>query len=272
MKRSLSNLRRLHALNRHAPLMCLAALLVAGFALSRHDSGDRGQALARARVIRSSLAEVPYVSGDWVGADCPLPAGATEILMPTAVLSRRFTELGTSRQAMLGIIHCGDVRDMHGHYPPSCYPSSGWRPRDTGHDTIRLSLGDESFDAKLYRFSSVDSGGSRREVSVVGFFVLPDGTVTSEMEALRARAAKLEISKLGVGQIQVVMDGWPMASEVVRVAQSLLDLVPRDCIGALKGQPIEVTQDDSAGRRHSPVRLEGVSDAEIDRVERGGRP
>ena len=64
-----------------------------------------------------------------------LRAGGVAAGVPTAVLSRRFVELGTGRHATLGVIHCGDVRDMNGHYPPSCYPSSGWHAREGGHDS-----------------------------------------------------------------------------------------------------------------------------------------
>jgi hypothetical protein len=239
MRPTLSTLRLIHRVNRAAPLACLAALLGAGVLLSHEDSGDHRQAARRAQAIRVSLAEVPFIAGNWVGTDSPLPAGASEILMPTAVLSRRFVELGTGTRATLGLIHCGDVRDMHGHYPPSCYPSSGWQPRPEGHDSVTLELDGEPFAAMLYRFSATDSSGARREVSVVGFFVLPDAAhgsnCTSDMNALRDRAAKLEISRLGVGQVQVVMDGWPPAAEVERVARELMRLVPSECVRALKG-------------------------------------
>ena len=237
MKPSLSTVRLLHRVNRIAPVACLASLLAAGYMLSHDSVGDRGQAVARARSIRASLGDVPFMAGDWVGTDCPLPAGATEILMPTAVLSRRFVELGTGRRATLGIIHCGDVRDMHGHHPPSCYPSSGWRPREGGHDTVELELDGERFTASLYRFNSTDSTGALREVSVVGFFVLPEGAITSDMGQLRSRAAKLDISRMGVGQIQVVVDGWPATAEVEEMARQLMSLIPVECIRALKGLP-----------------------------------
>jgi hypothetical protein len=254
-------LRRIHAINRVAPVACIACLLGAGVLLARGAPGDRSQATARAHVIRSSLADVPYLGGDWVGTDCPLPAGATEILMPTAVLSRRFTEIGTGRRATLGIIHCGDVRDMHGHHPPACYPASGWHPRESGHDTVRLSLDGEGFDATLYRFSLIDGSGMLHEVSVIGFFVLPDGTLGSDMELLRSRAAKLDISRMGVGQIQVVMDGWPPAEEVKSVAQQLLALVPAACVRALRGLPETEAEVRARPRDDGNVKLQGISSA-----------
>ena len=257
-----ATLRRIHAVNRIAPVACLVALLAAGVLLAQHATGDRAQAAARARSIRTSLADVPFLAGDWVGTDSPLPAGATEILMPTAVLSRSFTELGTARRATLGIIHCGDVRDMHGHHPPACYPASGWHPREGGHDAVELTLDARRFTANLYRFSSTDATGALREVSVIAFFVLPDGTITSDMAALGSRAAKLDISRMGVGQIQIVMDGWPPVDEMRDVAQELLDLIPADCVRALEGLPTaasEACADNEANSRH--VQLHGVSDA-----------
>ena len=270
MKPSIPSLRRIHAVNRLAPVACLASLLAAGLLLSRTTTGDRSQAVARAHAIRSSLAEVPYLGGEWVGTDCSLPAGATEILMPTAVLSRRFTEMGSGRRATLGIIHCGDVRDMHGHYPPSCYPSSGWRPRESGHDRVTLALDGERFESALYRFSSVDGAGMLREVSVVGFFVLPDGTLGSDGDLLRSRAAKLDISRMGVGQIQVVMDGWPATAEVASVAQQLLDLVPVACVRALKGLPVEASE--ARANDDGQVKLHGISGAGARSPRKGEEP
>lgn len=273
MKLRRSTLRKIHAVNRIAPVACLAALLAAGVLLSQHATGDRAQASARARSIRASLADVPFLAGDWVGTDSPLPAGATEILMPTAVLSRSFAELGTARRATLGIIHCGDVRDMHGHHPPACYPASGWHPREGGHDTVELALDARSFTANLYRFSSTDSTGALREVSVIAFFVLPDGTITSDMAQLGSRAAKLEISRMGVGQIQVVMDGWPTVEEMRGVAQELLDIIPADCIRALEGLPVAATEASAeieTNSRH--VQLHGVSDASFRASPNGEEP
>ncbi len=264
MKLSLATLRLIHRANRAAPVLCLAALLAGGTALSR-QTGDRGEAVARAQSIRMSLEQVPFMTGRWVGTDCPLPAAATEILMPTAVLSRRFVELGTGRHATLGVIHCGDVRDMNGHYPPSCYPSSGWHAREGGHDSVALELNGERFRATLYRFSSVDGTGALREVSVIGFFVLPDAAISSDIEQLRSRVAKLEISRLGVGQIQVVMDGWPAADDVAATANELLALIPSDCVRALKGLPVAQTEaiadtdPKTDGMEHT--KLHGVSQA-----------
>ena len=272
MRPSIPALRRIHAINRLAPVACLACLLLAGVMLSRTTVGDRDQAIARAHAIRSSLGEVPYLGGEWVGTDCPLPAGATEILMPTAVLSRRFTEMGTGRRATLGIVHCGDVRDMHGHYPPSCYPSSGWHPRESGHDRVTLALDSETFEATLYRFSLVDASGMLRETSVVGFFVLPDGTLGSDGDLLRSRAAKLDISRMGVGQFQVVMDGWPAAIEVAAVAQQLLDLVPRACVRALKGVPVDATEVRARPIEDGPVKLHGISGASAPARGKGEEP
>jgi hypothetical protein len=283
MRTSLATLRRIHRINAWAPIASLAALAVSGYLLSRQEGTDLAQAAARAQAVRSSLAAVPFVADDWVGADCPLPAGAAEILMPTAVLSRRFAELGTGRRATLGIIHCGDVRDMHGHHPPSCYPASGWQPRPEGHDRVRLSFGEARFDASLYRFSSTDATGARREVSVVGFFVLPDAdggdSLTSDMSALRSRAALLDISRLGVGQIQIVIDGWPPVAEVEGIADELLAIVPADCLRALQGRPVAagagVAGADEAGRgatgtipSSTGVRLYGLTGTErIDRTD-----
>ena len=261
MRFSIPTVRLVHRVNQAAPVACLVSLLGAGLLLTQLGESDRSNAGARARTIRTNLESVPFLAGNWVGSDCPLPAGATEILMPTAVLSRRYVELGAGRRALLGIIHCGDVRDMHGHHPPSCYPASGWLPRETGHDQLDLAMEGEPFRASVYRFSSSNALGARRELTVVAFFILPDGTVTSDMEQLRPRAAKREISRMGVGQIQVVLDGWPSTELVGKTTRELLAFIPMDCTRALKGQVGVTATARSVGSERIRVGPRGVSDA-----------
>ena len=61
-----------------------------------------------------------------------VPPEAQELLRPNAIFSRRFQRPGEIGVHVL-VVHCSDARDMIGHYPPICYPSSGWVSTITGN-------------------------------------------------------------------------------------------------------------------------------------------
>jgi len=52
------------------------------------------------------------------------------------------------------IVHCGDVRDMIGHYPPVCYPANGWKPGPSAPTGIQVNQEDAT--AYRYEFSRND--------------------------------------------------------------------------------------------------------------------
>ena len=76
---------------------------------------------------------------------------------------------------------------------------------------------------------------------------------------------RVEIADVRVGQVQVVMDGWPPAAEVERVTNELLQLVPVDCVRALKGG----SADASVG---SAARGGAGTEGRVERVRMYGLP
>src|ERR1051325_5640374 len=59
-----------------------------------------------------------YVEGE------KIPDGAMQLLKPNAHAYRVYTTPDCQFQFLL--IQCRDAQDMGGHYPPVCYPASGW--------------------------------------------------------------------------------------------------------------------------------------------------
>lgn len=228
----ISILRRLHRLNVAAPYAALAALAASAVLLHRHVTAPEVLAARNAEIVKAFDA-IPYRLGPWLGSDVPLPAGATEILAASAVVSRRFDELGTSRRAILGLVHCGDVRDMLGHYPPNCYPSSGYMPCEQDHEPVVVRIAGAARDAMLYRFRRVDRDGMQREVTIIGVFVLPGTGFTADMRAVRAGASDRRVSEKGIGQLQVVMDGLVERDEAIAVAEDLVGRLPPGVIAVL---------------------------------------
>lgn len=224
MKLRIAMLRRIHRLNSLAPFAALAILVGAGLALTRQGADPTAIAARNAEVVEA-FSSIPYRLGPWIGSDVPLPAGATEILHASAVVSRRFDELGTGRRAILGLVHCGDIRDMLGHYPPNCYPSSGYLECEPGHETVSLRVLGTPREAMLYRFRRVDREGAQREVTIIGLFVLPGVGFTTDLATVRAGAGDRRVSEQGIGQLQVVFDGLVARDDAVAAAEDLVGRV-----------------------------------------------
>lgn len=237
MSVALPVLRRVHRLNVRAPemtMILLVAISLLGVVASKESMrGTADESVSRAEKL---LATVPYRLGSWVGIDVPLTSRATEILHTTAILSRRYTNLGTGDSASLSIVYCGDARDMLGHHPPSCYPASGWIPSASGHERVSVDVGGPCV-ANLYRFMTVDSAGEERRISIVGFYILPESGPTEDAERLRSNAGRRAISARGVGQVQVLIDGWPEKAAIEQVASALLRELPRESLDVLEAEP-----------------------------------
>jgi len=217
-----------------APFVVLAFFIAFGYAFGK--SGVPSSVMdARSAAVALALDDVPLRHRGWVAELAPYPAEAQEILHTRALRAWRFTELGTGRAALLGIVYCGDVRDMNGHYPPVCYPSQGWRRATEAETDVPVELEGRSFSARLWRFEMIAPDGSTRRISVVAFFIYPEGAPTSDVASIGERAGRRADSQLGVAQMQLVMDGWPDAREVERLASDLLPVVPSGTLRQLRG-------------------------------------
>src|SRR5262245_20175599 len=60
----------------------------------------------------------------WTYQDLEMPEAAVALLKPNAKICRQYQT--PIRPFQFLFIQCRDARDMGGHYPPVCYPSSGW--------------------------------------------------------------------------------------------------------------------------------------------------
>lgn len=156
------------------------------------------------RRVAGAIEQVPYRVGDWIGRDVEAQAAAVRLLRPNKLMQRRYTDPATSEEINLLIVHCGDVRDMTGHYPPVCYPAHGWKQeRDATLETFAL-LG-QSAQARVYRFDLMREGASRR-MTVFNFFVIPGpgGPATSDMDDLERATQRRASATLGSAQVQIL--------------------------------------------------------------------
>ena len=217
-------IRRLSSLRWLAPWLTLGVIVVLPMLLPTYSRladarGDRPAEVAKAVDNAPAL-----IADKWAGVKVEMPPAATQLLQPNAILSRRYSHMGDPLAVELLVVHCTDARDMRGHYPPICYPSSGWRA-DGSHDgTLKLNCG--TVPAQFYVFKRTDGRGVERGLRVLNLFVLPDGRVTVKQEDIVERAARRAVAVLGVTQIQVVASTSVKEERLTLAAQEILNGMP----------------------------------------------
>ena len=154
-------------------------------------------------LVADRVRGVPYTVDAWVGQDAEVVAAARELLKPNAILQRRYSRLDDGMWFDVIVVHCGDVRDMQGHYPPVCYPSAGWQI-DAGTPVV-AGIGAHGVPATEYVVTWPHDRGVQ-PVRIVNFFALPsDGAqYARDMGALEQAAHARATAELGVLQIQVL--------------------------------------------------------------------
>jgi hypothetical protein len=146
---------------------------------------------------------VPYAVGSYVGRDVEVVPAARELLKPNAVLQRRYRNLNDGSWFDVIVVHCGDVRDMQGHYPPVCYPAAGWEI-DRGEPTS-AAVSAQGVPATEYRVEFIHDR-SVPPMRIVNFFALPGAGVqyARDMRVLEGVARSGARAQMGVLQVQVL--------------------------------------------------------------------
>jgi len=185
-----------------APIVTAMALIAMLFS-GRVESVSGEQIDEYQANIRRLVDNIPYRVGDWYGKDVPAPPAAVKILRPNALLQRRYTELGTGRTFSLLVVHTEEARDMQGHWPPNCYPASGWELLDTRQTTIETDSA--VIPVNDYSFRRTVDGFEQR-MNVLGFFVLPgdDADFLTSYQALVRAGRNKATAGLGAAQIQLL--------------------------------------------------------------------
>lgn len=191
-----------------APILALAIMLLLPMVL-RQEKDSAELVLARNLQVKEAVLATPYRLGDWVGEDVEVPASAVELLHPNAILSRRFRKLGSPLSAHLLIVHCSDARDMQGHYPPVCYPASGWvrTEEDGGQERADVLVGGETINLRVYNFRRLNNWGGESRVRVFNYFILPTGETTIDLVLVNRLVERSAFSVQGVAQVQLVLSG-----------------------------------------------------------------
>lgn len=175
-----------------------------------------------AQRVAEAAENVPYRIGRWVGRDTPVPEAAQRMLRPNALLGRRYVDFDTNAAISFILVHCGDARDMLGHYPPNCYPNSGWVPQSTDVQTIELSINGVPVQASVYEFTRMQDWTTETSIRIFNFFVLGDGSTSHDIHGVSRRTSHLGASVHGVAQIQLVMQQSVPFDEAVSGSNEIL--------------------------------------------------
>lgn len=177
--------------------------------------------------VSTTITGVPLQAGPWLGMDIDVIPAAQELLQPNKILQRRYTNAEDPRHEWfeLLIVHCGDVRDMLGHFPPVCYPANGWKlDHRIGVD---VPLGETPVPATRYGFSR-EIDFVREEIRIVNLFVLPavEGDAFGPDFGIVERAGRYrERARLGAAQVQIIVPSTLNAEDRTRIVEVAMKLV-----------------------------------------------
>lgn len=232
-----------HVISDLSPLAAIALLLTAPLALPTGGT-ITPEMLAHTERIIAAIDTAPWVVGRWIGRGVAVPPAAWEILKPSAILSRHYIaamgddqQSGVRSEVTFTVIHCNDMRDMNGHYPPICYPAHGWLPDDADIRPVNWvseTLGDQTI--MHYRFRRSTAGNLVNHLHVLNFFIMPDGRITPDLEALRSLTRRRSQSLRGVAQVQLVYGGSMDGEQALQALTELVDGMPQ-LFETLRSQP-----------------------------------
>lgn len=155
--------------------------------------------------VAAAIDETPHKVGRWIGADIEVQPAAVRLLKPNRLLQRRYVDPSSGETVQLLMVHCGETRDMVGHYPPVCYPGRGWTLEESR--SVRITEGALDASAREYRFRRV-VGGADEGMFVINFFVLPgaDSPLADDIQSVNAASESPRRAVLGAAQVQLLTD------------------------------------------------------------------
>jgi hypothetical protein len=207
-----------------APWVTIAAMIALSFALPNSTAGVEPDVRRNAEIAHA-IHEIPLFIGRWVNdenyARSSIPHEAQKLLKPNAIAQRHYTSPGDPTVHLV-VVHCGDARDMIGHYPPICYPSAGWEPIDQPNQDLVLSVNGWPLPVREYGFKGYLEGGREDVIRIFNAFVLPDGTATRDIDDIHRQSERLSVAVQGVAQLQVITPGRVSDEEAIAAAEEIL--------------------------------------------------
>jgi hypothetical protein len=213
-----------------APWAALVVLVVMPIILPIHVQATSTNAMQRQHVAQT-MENVPLQIGDWRGEDRveSVPPAAHRLLRPNAIFYREYRKYRGSHPSSFPVyilfVHCGDARDMTGHYPPKCYPNAGWLQTEQSSrepQYVTLVTGVHALPVRVFEFKRLQETGWNQGIRIYNAFILPDGTVTADIRTIQQQAGRVDVALQGVTQLQFIMPIDTSHDEMMAAAEELL--------------------------------------------------
>lgn len=187
-----------------APMTAAVLAAMAGYTVLSARPTTGGEAYFAN--VRQAIDALPMQIDGYIGVDRPPLPAAVQMLRPNRLLQREYVDPLTGYGFTVLVVHCGDVRDMMGHYPPVCYPSNGWTIESVTGETIERSDG---VGVPITRYVVHRGDGTLRlSREIANTFVVPraDEPLGRDDSALDRVTRTRWSSGLGAAQIQIITD------------------------------------------------------------------
>lgn len=166
--------------------------------------------------IRQLAHDLPRDIGNWKGRDEQPQEAAVRLLRPNVLMQRQYRNVVTNQYLSLLFVHCGDLRDMEGHYPMFCYPNQGWKIKGI----TRLPMQTAALDFEIRRYDFEPGRWEDSELFVYSFFIVPDAQpLVPDYAPVLAAATNPERRMHGGAQVQLVFDKATTPQEQLRTVQ-----------------------------------------------------
>ena len=202
--------------------IALTTCLLGGFALHKASYPTADDAQSYHNGVKELVATVPIEIDDWVGQEVPIRSGALALLKPNVILSRRYRHRETGQYVEFLLVQCRDARDMLGHFPPVCYPSSGWTVRAKKEEVWEAE--GQRIPGMAYEFYQAFPTHSTTLI-VNNLLLLPDGKMVRSMKAVGRMASDYQKHFYGAAQIQLVFHENVPAGERQQTMQTFLGAI-----------------------------------------------
>ena len=158
---------------------------------------------------KAAIESLPLMIGPWRGLDTDekVPKQAQVLLKPNKILMRCYNDVSIDglrrpRQFSLLIVQCKLSGDMVGHFPPICYPSSGYEQVLSETEPRDWKVGGLTIPGMEYHFVRINEGRPERTI-IYNFFVVPTRGLTRDMDGVKAAAEDYQQRYYGAAQFQV---------------------------------------------------------------------
>jgi len=170
--------------------------------------------------VRMAVEAVPIeIDEEWTGSEMELQRAAVQLLRPNVTLSRRYESSVSGESFHLMVIHCRDTRDMIGHYPPVCYPQSGWTQQS--RRVLDVGLLGRTVPITEYQFSQPLSGAASN-ITVYNAIVLPNGTFGLSNADIDYIGANRQARVFGSAQLQMVFSSMIPADRRQEIVEQFM--------------------------------------------------